>query len=319
MYEMAETGDFMTCKKNEKRWTASDIPSQKGRSIVITGTGGLAFEDALALARAGGDIILAGRNPEKGAAALEKIRIAVPSASIRFEQVDLADLFSIEAFGARIRAQQPSLDTLINNAAVMAPPKRQATSNGFELQFGTNYLGHFALTAQLLPLLKNGKNPRVINVCSIADRQGVINFSDLQSEKTYVPMVAYSQSKLANLIFSLELQRRSEAQSWGINSIAAHPGISRTDLLHNGSGKFSLPGLARSWLWFIFQPAAQGALPTLFAATSPNALGGAYYGPDKMGGIRGFPAPAPITAAAKDPKIAKQLWEVSEKMTNLTF
>lgn len=309
----------MITKTKKKHWLTSDIPSQKGRLIVITGTGGLAFEGALALARAGGDIILAGRNAEKGDVALAKIRAAVPSASICFEQVDLADLSSIGTFGMRIRSERQSLDILINNAAIMTPPKRLTTPDGFELQFGTNYLGHFALTAQLLPLLKNGKNPRVINVCSIADRQGVINFDDLQAKQNYKPMVAYSQSKLANLVFSLELQRRSEAEGWGIKSIAAHPGISRTDLLHNGPGKFSLPGLARSWLWFMFQPAAQGALPTLFAATSPDAMGGAYYGPDKMGGMRGFPAPAPIAGAAKDSEIAKHLWEISEELTHLSF
>lgn len=309
----------MVSNNDEQSWTSSDIPSQKGRSIVITGTGGLAFEYALALARAGGEIIMAGRNPEKGAVSIQKIKDAVPSANIRFEQVDLADLFSIESFGTRMKAERQSLDTLINNAAVMTPPKRQVTSNGFELQFGTNYLGHFALTAQLLPLLKNGQAPRVVNVCSIADRQGVINFDDLQGEKSYKSMAAYGQSKLASLVFSLELQRRSEAQGWGIIAIAAHPGVSRTDLAYNGAGKNSVFGLARSWLWFMFQPAAQGALPTLFAATSPDAKGGAYYGPDKMGGLRGFPAPAPIAAAAKDSKIAKRLWEISERLTNLSL
>jgi len=299
--------------------TVLDMPSQKGRAAVVTGTGGLGYEDALALARAGSEVIIAGRNAQKGAAAIAKIQAHVPTAKIRFEQVDLANLKSIKNFGTRLREQLSSLDLLINNAAVMTPPKRQETSDGFELQFGTNYLGHFALTAELLPLLHQGNKARVVTLSSIASRQGKINFNDLQSKQSYKTMQAYSQSKLACLMFAFELQRRSEAEGWGITSIAAHPGISRTDLLHNAPGRWSIRGLMRTCLWFLFQPASQGALPTLFAATSPKAKPGAYYGPDKLYEMRGMPAEAAIPKQALDFVNNSRLWEISECLTETTF
>lgn len=301
------------------QWTTKNIANQDGRLAVVTGTGGLGYEVALALARVGSDVIIAGRNPSKGAEAVNKICADNPGANVHFEVLDLGNLASIEAFGKRMQAEYQSLDLLINNAGVMTPPNRKITSNGFELQFGTNYLGHFALTAHLLPLLRKGQNPRVVNVASIAVRDGAINFDDLQSERNYQPMVAYGQSKLANLMFSFELQRRSDAARWGISSIAAHPGISRTDLLPNGSGRTSLSGLARTWLWFMFQPAAQGALPTLFAATSPDAKAGAYYGPDRLNETRGFPTSAKVPPKAMDNEVAARLWQVSERLTGLSF
>ncbi len=300
-------------------WTLADLPSQRGRSAVVTGTGGLGFEVAAALARAGADVILAGRNAAKGAAAADRIRRAAPGARITFGAVDLASLDSIEAFADRLRASHGSLDLLINNAGVMTPPQRLTTADGFELQFGTNHLGHFALTAQLLPLLRKGSAPRVIGVSSIAARRGAIDLDDLQSERRYAPFVAYGQSKLACLMFALELQRRSEAAGWGIDSIAAHPGIARTDLLPNGAGAWSGAGMARRFLWFLFQPAAQGALPILFAATSPQASGGAYYGPDALGESRGHPAAARLPAQALDRAAAARLWEASERLTGTHF
>ena len=301
------------------RWTAWNIPAQRGRSAVITGTGGLGFEDALALVRAGAEVIIAGRNPAKGGEAVGKIRQQVPSAAVCFEMLDLASLQSVADFAARMRASRPSLDLLINNAAVMTPPKRMVTSDGFELQLGTNYLGHFALTAELLPLLRNGKNPRVVTLSSIAARDGAINFDDLQAERDYKPMVVYSQSKLACLMFAFELQRRSGAAGWGLTSIAAHPGISRTDLLPNGAGRMSVAGLLRSGLWFMFQPAAQGALPTLFAATSPDAKAGEYYGPDKFSETRGYPTNAKAPRQSKDVRVAARLWDVSQHLTGSNF
>ncbi len=301
------------------RWTVADIPPQAGRSAVITGTGGLAYEDALALARAGGEVILAGRNPDKGADAVAKIRADVPSAAVRFEQVDLASLRSVADFSARLRSQRDSLDLLINNAGVMVPPQRQETVDGFELQFATNHLGHFVLTAGLMPLLRKGRKARVISLSSVAARSGAIDFDDLNARSSYNPMRVYSQSKLACLMFAFELQRRSEAGGWGIASIAAHPGISRTDLLHNGPGRWSLTGTTRSLLWFLFQPAAQGALPTLFAATSPEAKAGGYYGPNRMNEVRGFPAEAKIPPRALDAAAAARLWEMSERLAGTTF
>lgn len=300
-------------------WTDSDIPSQRGRTAVVTGTGGLGFQDALALARAGANVILAGRSPAKGAAAVNQICRSIPGANVTFGPLDLASLNSIEAFGKNLRSSHDRLDLLINNAAVMTPPTRQITSDGFELQLGTNYLGHFALTTQLLPLLRNADQPRVVSLSSVAARNGEIQFDNLQSERSYKPMVAYSQSKLACLMFALELQRRSDAAGWGIQSIAAHPGISRTDLIPNGAGERSVAGVARRVLWFLFQPAAQGALPTLFAATSPQARGGAYYGPNKLGETRGYPAVAKMPSRALDRDSAGRLWIESERLTGVRF
>ena len=298
-------------------WKASDIPFQGGRTAVVTGTGGIGFEVSLALAQAGARVIVAGRNPLRGAAAIEQIRQVVPAADVRFELVDLACLESIAAFGKRLRYSQDGLDLLINNAAVMTPPTRRETSDGFELQFGTNYLGHFALTAQLLPLLRNGKRPRVVSLSSVAARNGAIDFDDLQSERDYKPMVAYSQSKLACLMFALELQRRSNAGGWGIQSIASHPGIARTELIPNGMGARSVPGMLRRYLWFLFQPAAQGALPTLFAATAAYAQRGGYYGPNGLSETRGFPSPAVIPPRALSTADAARLWAESERLVGL--
>lgn len=301
------------------RWTASDIPSQSGRSAVVTGTGGLGYETALALARAGGEVIIAGRNPAKGTAAAAAIQAKVPGANARFEPLDLASLASVADFAARLRNQRDSLDLLINNAGVMTPPTRQMTTDGFELQFGTNHLGHVALTAGLLPLLRTGRDTRVIALSSVAARSGAIDFDNLNAEKSYRPMVAYGQSKLACLMFALEFQRRSMAAGWGVSGIAAHPGVSRTDLLHNGAGRRSAAGIARSLLWFLFQPAVQGALPTLYAATAPGAESGAYYGPDRLSETRGYPREATIPPRALDTAAAARLWDVSERLTGVTF
>lgn len=301
------------------RWTTADIPSQKGRCAIVTGTGGLGFEDALALARAGAEVIVAGRNPYKGADAVAKIVEEVPKADVRFEQIDLASLQSVAAFVHRMRDQRQSLDLLVNNAGVMVPPQRQETVDGFELQFATNYLGHFALTAGLMPLLRAGKNARVVTLSSVAARRGAIDLADLNARNAYNPMKVYSQSKLACLMFALELDRRSKANGWGVASLAAHPGIARTDLLHNAPGRFSVTGLARSLLWFLFQPAAQGALPTLFAAMSPAAQGGAYYGPDSMGETRGYPSEAKVPPQALDMDVSTRLWTASERFAGVDF
>lgn len=295
------------------------MPSQHGRSAVVTGTGGLGYEDALALARVGCDVILAGRNPRKGADAVDGIRAAVPGASVRFERLDLADLASVKAFGARVASQCERLDLLINNAAVMTPPRREVTKDGFELQFGTNYLAHFALTAHLLPLLRRSATARVVSLSSVAARQGAIDFDNLNAEAGYKPMPVYAQSKLACLMFAFELQRRSDAAGWRIASIAAHPGVSRTNLLLNGPGRDSIQARVRSLLPFLFQPAARGALPTLFAATSPDAKPGGYYGPDGMAEVRGYPDAAKAPPRALDQAVAARLWQVSEALTGVRF
>lgn len=300
-------------------WTLADLPSQAGRTAIVTGTGGLGLEDALALAGAGAEVIVAGRNAEKGEAALARIRQAVPGARVAFEPLDLASLASVAAFAERMAGSRDRIDLLINNAAVMAPPHRRLSADGYELQFATNHLGHVALTARLLPLLRRAGAPRVVSLSSIAARGGRIAFDDLQAEHAYRPMAVYSQSKLACLMFALELQRRSDAAGWGLTSVAAHPGIARTDLLPNGAGPRSAAGLARSLLWFLFQPVAQGALPTLYAATAPAAEAGGYYGPVHLSESRGAPGPARIPAQALDQAAAARLWQMSEHLSGVRF
>lgn len=303
-----------------KNWTTSNIPQRNDGLAVITGsTEGIGFEDALALSSAGWNVIIMGRNAQKGADAIAKIIQINPKAKVRFEQIDLANLSSIRDFVNRMIANGQAIDLLINNAGVMTPPNRLETKDGFELQFGTNHLGHFALTSQLLPLIQQSNYARVVTVSSVAARQGAINFDDLQSTVSYLPMKAYSQAKLANLMFALELQRQNEKNGWGITRIAAHPGVSRTNLLISGAGRWSAAGMARTFLPFLFQPSSQGALPTLFAATSPEAKASMYYGPNKKSETRGFPAVAKIPAQAEDLEVSHKLWAVSEKLTNVEF
>jgi NAD(P)-dependent dehydrogenase (short-subunit alcohol dehydrogenase family) len=301
-------------------WTIADIPSQSGRSAVVTGTGGLGFETALALARAEAEVILAGRNADRGAASVARIRAQVPEANIGFAELDLASLASVAAFAKRMAAEHGSLDLLVNNAGVMTPPRRHTTADGFELQFGTNYLGHFALTGRLLPLLRAARAPRIVEVSSIAHRRASMDFQDLQAEKRYRPWAAYGQSKLAMLIFALELQRRSDAGGWGLMSLAAHPGIAHTDLFNNGPGlgevRKQMFGLV---LPLISQSAAQGALPLLFAATAPQAAAGGYYGPDGFREMKGGPVRARIMPQATDKAAAARLWQMSEALTGVTF
>jgi len=247
------------------------------------------------------------------------IKQQVPSASIRFAALDLAYLASVAAFAEGLAGQVAAVDILINNAGVMVPPQRQETADGFEVQLGPNYLGHFALTGRLLPLLRRSSAARVVTLSSIAARGGRINFDDLQALKAYRPMPAYSQSKLACLIFARELQRRSTAAAWGVTSIGAHPGVARTDLMYNAPGRFSAAGIARSVLWFLFQPVAQGALPTLYAATAQGATPGGYYGPDRFCETRGYPTSAKVPPAALEPGLADRLWQVSQDLTGVTY
>ena len=299
-------------------WTAADIPSQNGRLAVVTGVGGLGFETGLALALAGCEVILAGRNPDKGTAAIAEIGTRVPGAAIRFELLDLASLESVRAFATRLQSQAPQLDILINNAGVMSLPSRRETADGFELQFGTNYLGHFALTLRLLPLLLQAAAPRVVCVSSLYHRRGAIDFDDLQARRSYRPGRAYGQSKLAMLMFALELDRRAKAAGYDLISNAAHPGYARTELIPNGPGdKGAIQVVNRLLQPYVSQSAADGALPTLFAATSPAARGGAYYGPDWFYELKGPPAEAFIAPQAKDQDVAGRLWATSETLTGL--
>ena len=301
-------------------WTIADIPPQGGKLAVVTGaTGGLGYQTAIRLAQAGAEVVLTGRNEAKGREAVSKIRNQFPDAKISFDVLDLASLASVADFARRFATTHSSLDLLINNAGVMALPTRQTTADGFEMQFGTNYLGHYALTAQLLPLLLRAHQPRVVSLSSIAHRTGFIQFSDLQGERFYSPWKAYNQSKLAMLMFALELQRRSDAADWNLISTASHPGWARTDLFANGPG-FGLISVASQFAAPLFsQSAESGALPTLFAATSPQAEGGGYYGPNGLYELRGPPAPARIMPQARDKAAAAKLWDVSQQLTGASF
>ncbi len=303
-----------------RTWTTADIPDQTGKTAIVTGaTGGLGYETALALAAAGADVVLTGRNAKKGDDALARIRSSYPDARIIFELLDLASLDSVADFARRFSARHDHLDLLVNNAGVMAPPRRQLTGDGFELQFATNYLSHFALTARLLPLLMAAPRARVVPLSSVAARQGRIDFANLQSQRDYTPMVAYSQTKLECLMFAFELQRRSDANGWGITSIAAHPGVSRTELVANGMGDSSPAGFARRHFSFLFQPVPQGALPTLMAATDPQAKPGGYYGPQGLLEMRGRPGEASPPGQSLDEAVAHRLWDISEELSGIHF
>jgi NAD(P)-dependent dehydrogenase (short-subunit alcohol dehydrogenase family) len=302
------------------------IPDQSGRLVVVTGANsGIGLGAARRLAAAGAEVILAVRSPERGGRAMRDLLDENPRARLSVEQIDLASLTSVREFAERLRAAGRPIHTLVNNAGVMSPPARMATSDGFELQFGANHLGHYALTAALLPLLRKAESPRVVTVSSGVSHIGRINFDDLQWERGYSPMRAYAQSKLANLIFARELDRRSRAYGWGILSAAAHPGATHTNLQKAGpllGGRRSAMSLiiqASTHIPGIWQEIPDGCLPTLFAATSPRAAGGGYYGPGGFAEMSGPPAEARIPSQARSEATARRLWEVSERLTGVSF
>ena len=301
------------------KWTASDIPDQAGRTYVVTGANsGIGFEAALELARHGAHVVLAVRNLDKGRDAEGRIRQAVPSASVELRELDLADLDSVRAFAD---GYDGAVDVLINNAGVMALPRRE-TKQGFELQLGTNHLGHFALTGLLLPTLLAGDRPRVVTLSSNAHRMGRMSFDDLQGERRYFRWTAYGQAKLANLLFALELQRRADRSAADLESVAAHPGFASTNLQLQASQLTGNPvdRIANKLLnATVAQSARMGALPTLYAATTPDLPGGAYVGPDGPGEWRGHPHLSVPNGRARDEDDARRLWEVSERLTGVTY
>ncbi len=305
---------------------ASDIPSQSGRRVLITGANsGIGYEAALELARRGAEIILPARSLQKATDAIIRIRREVPGAVLTPAVLDLASLASVRALAATLRQQLPgqSLDLLINNAGVMAVPRRELTVDGYERQFQTNYLGPFLLTALLYPLMKQQPGTRIVTLSSGVSNQGKIEFDNLQSERVYKPMIgAYSQSKLADLIFQQELQRRLTAAHSPILSTGAHPGYAITNLQTAGSGG-ALPLPLRIAMLiltpFASQDAAHGALPTLYAATSPNVTAGGYYGPSGFQELKGHPVPAKIAPSARDLSLATRLWIETERLTRTTF
>jgi NAD(P)-dependent dehydrogenase (short-subunit alcohol dehydrogenase family) len=315
-----------------KGWTVADIPSQVGRRVLITGANsGIGYYAALELARKGAHVLLGCRDQGKGDAALERIRSEVAGALVDVVVIDLAWLKAVCTFVGQELEREIPLDLLINNAGVMAPKNRQKTSDGFELQFGTNVLGHFALTALLLPALERAaaskaQRPRVVTLASIAHKNGRLNFEDLQAVKSYSPMGAYQQSKLADLMFAFELDRRlraAGAPKSGIMSVAAHPGVAGTSLFQ-GKDRPAAERLVRRGLRVGFNAflntEADGALPTLFAATADDAVSGGYYGPQGFREMRGGDVGlAQVAPQARDQAASTRLWTECERLTGMSL
>jgi NAD(P)-dependent dehydrogenase (short-subunit alcohol dehydrogenase family) len=308
--------------------TTYEIPGQAGKLAVVTGASdGLGLQIATRLAAAGADLVLPVRNPAKGAAAVERIRAAAPRAEVTTADLDLASLESVRALGERLIADGRPVDILINNAGVMTPPTRHETRDGFELQFGTNFLGHFALTAGILPLLRAASG-RVTTMSALAARSAAFQWDDLQYSKgRYEAMKAYGQSKLAEMLFALELDRRSRAAGWGIASNTAHPGLTVTNLQTSGwnmgrdrtSVRTAAFRLAPKVFPFLVQKPEAGALPALYAATSPDAHGGAFYGPDGFAHLTGGPTEQKLYRTAEDRDAAGRIWAEGEHLAQVSF
>ena len=297
-------------------WTTKNMPGQTGKTVLITGANaGIGYETALAFYQKGANVILAARNKEKVEQARNTLLQKSGTGSLDIALVDLSSLASVKNFAGEILQRYPQLHLLINNAGVMIPPA-STTSEGYELQFGVNHLAHFALTGYLFPLLNSTPGSRIVTVSSNAYLHGQIDFENLRLEKPYEPMREYAQSKLANLLFTVELQRRIEAAGYQTRSIAAQPGANKTELARHMSDADYAAAVER--IGDLMEP-WQGALPSLYAATSEEAIPGALYGPDQDGGYRGYPAYAALQPNALNEAVAKQLWELSEKITGMPF
>jgi len=303
------------------KWTARQIPSQTGKTALVTGANsGIGYQAALELARHGAHVLLACRNAAKGQAALERLKREAPGAAAELVELDIASLASIRSFASAFAERAIPLDLLINNAGVMALPKRELTVDGFERQFGTNHLGHFALTGLLLPRILAAPAPRVVTVASLAHRNGKLDFDNLQSERGYKPLGAYSESKLANILFAKELDRRARVAQSKLISLAVHPGISMTNLMVNGPGTRNLMAIVlRILAPVMIQSDEAGALPTLYAATSPDAKGGEYIGPDGFQEFKGSPVVVQTRPQVLDGAVGKRLWMVSEELTGVVY
>jgi NAD(P)-dependent dehydrogenase (short-subunit alcohol dehydrogenase family) len=301
------------------------VPDLSGKLVLVTGANsGLGLGLTERLAAAGAEVLLGVRSKAKGEAAIAGVRAKTPSAKLGLRTVDLASLTSVAALSDSLLAEGRPIDILINNAGIMMVPTRQVTEEGFELQFGSNYLAHFALTAQLLPLLRAASAPRVVSHSSGLANQGHLDWDDLQSERKYSPTGAYNASKLAMILFARELQRHSDAGGWGIHSTVARPGVVHTNLIASGPRQagatastrvldlvMRLPGMA--------QEIPQGVLPALHAATSPDAQPGEYYGPGGFMGFTGAPGVTPVPKQGLDAADAARLWTVSEQLTGVSF
>ena len=298
------------------KWTAADIPDQSGRVAIVTGSNsGLGYDTAAALASKGAHVVMAVRNLGKGNEAVERLKKASPAANVTLQELDLSSLDSVRKAAEEMRSAHPRIDLLVNNAGVMYVPTREATQDGFEMQFGTNHVGHFALTGLLLDNMVGVDGARVVTVSSVGHRiMAKIHFDDLHWERSYSRIAAYGQSKLANLLFTYELQRRLKAKGVPTVALAAHPGFSDTELMRY------LPQNIPQFMWKIFtQPADRGALPTLRAATDLGAQGGQYYGPDGIGEVKGHPKVVASSAQSHNEDIQRRLWTVSEELTGVTY
>jgi NAD(P)-dependent dehydrogenase (short-subunit alcohol dehydrogenase family) len=310
-----------------KHWQAADIPSLTGKRVLITGANsGIGYHAALKLARKGAEVVLACRDEKRGKEALALLHADSPGAHIELEMLDLASLNAVRAFSEKELSRNRPLHILINNAGVMAPPKRLETADGFELQFGTNVLGHFALTALLMPALQlaaaeSSNRPRIVTIASIAHKRGQLNFDDLQSKKAYSPMGAYQQSKLADLILAFELDRRLRAANSRVMSIAAHPGVANTNLFQvgdHGALEKSIRNLVGHAIGIVLNTDSEGALPTLYAAASPEVEDGGYYGPLGFQEMRGeHVGRAKVAPQANDTAAADRLWQACEELTGI--
>jgi NAD(P)-dependent dehydrogenase (short-subunit alcohol dehydrogenase family) len=301
------------------RWTAADIPDQSGRVAIVTGANsGLGLATARDLARAGATVVMTSRDAAKGERAAASVRASVPNAALEVEPLDLADLASMRSFAARVGVAHDGIDLLINNAGIMAAPRR-LTKDGFESQFGTNHLGHFALTGLLLPALLKAPAPRVVTVSSHLHRRGTMHFDDLQGERKYDRWGAYGQSKLANLMFCFELARRATEAGTPLLSLAAHPGYASTNLQFAASDRFYEKAIGWVGNRLIAQSADMGALPTLYAATFPDLPGGTFVGPGGRAQQRGYPIVVTAAGKAYEEDDWRRLWEVSEQLTGVHY
>lgn len=308
-------------------WSEADIPDLFGTRILVTGgASGIGFEAARALAEHGAEIIIADRNEQAGKAAPERIRQTAPNAKVEYRMLDLSSQQAVKDFAAAFLAEGKPLDVLINNAGIQPISERRTSADGFELTFGIGHLGHFTLTALLFPLLKAAPEARIVTVASLVHARGTFNWNDLQMERGYSSQRPYNQTKLANLLFARELQRRLDVAGVKIKSIAVHPGVAQTAIGANRKqlGKFGLgdhviTAILSFVLPFLGQPASAGALPTMFGAASPDVEGGGFYGPTGAGEMKGPPGPAKIGGLGRDMDAAKKLWAVTEELTGVKF
>lgn len=297
----------------EQKWDSDNIPDHKGRVAIVTGSSsGIGYETARVLANKNSTVIIAVRNLQKGNATLDKIKVGNQEADVRLMELDLANLESIRNFATEFKSSYSRLDLLINNAGVMVPPYSK-TTDGFELQFGTNHLGHFALTGLLMDLIEKTHDSRIVNVSSSSHNYGDLNFEDLNWEnRSYKKMKAYGDSKIANLYFTYELQKRFEIRNMNVIATASHPGWTATELQRHSV-------LIRFLNHFFAQDIAMGALPTLYAATGLDVQGGDYFGPSGWREMRGYPKKVESNELSQNREIAVKLWEVSEKLTGIKY